>query len=650
MNPTSYREQLYETFTGTDADFEHSVERALDVGTEYLDLRIGFLTRIDDGVQEILIATGDDPAIQPGETCPIDEAYCRTTVETDGALSVHHAEASSAISDLALSTFGLGAYIGAKIEVDGDVFGTVCFADDARRAQEFDEAEEIFVELLARLIGHAYDRQAYERELEERNATLERERDRFEGIAENSADVLFRLDEVGNFTYVSSAVERVLDRDPAELVDGSFARFLDDAAEADALEAYERVMAGDSVKSIELAFLDDSGDRVLLEVNATPIRENADVVGVQGVGRDVTDRVERERELRIKNRAMDEASIGISISDARAPDDPLSYVNDGFERLTGYPEREALGLNCRYLQGPATDFDATATLREAIANGEGTTVDILNYRRDGTPFWNQLRVNPIHDDGGQLTHYLGFQEDVTGRKRTEQLLQLLNRVLRHNLRNDMNVVMGLSEMVAGYDDEDVADLGSRIERTAKELFDLSEQARKLEEHARSDRSPERIDPVELVERIERRQLAGTPSARIEWSVETDRDCCVGPEVETALSELFTNAIEHNDTSDPWVSVTVTDDGEWLEFVVEDNGPGIDEMESRVVASGVETAVEHGDGLGLWLVNWIVTRYGGSFQITARDVGDGTIATLRLPAIDEGTSIEAAERRPTVLFR
>jgi PAS domain S-box-containing protein len=300
MDPSGYREEIYDIFTGTDgdADVTAQVERALDVGTEYLGLPIGFLTRIDDGTQEIVTATGEHAGIRAGERCPLDKAYCRRTVEMEGTLAVQDAAASSSVSDRALQAFGLGAYIGVTVTVDDEAYGTVCFAGESNREEPFSETEEIFLELLGKLIGQALERRAYERELEARTERLEREKARFEGIAETSFDILFRLDRAGTFTYVSSAVERVLGYAPEELIGTPFASWLDGASIDDALRAFERTVDGEAVENLELDFVDTSGERIVVAVNATPARdEDGDVIGVQGVGRDVTARKEREREL-----------------------------------------------------------------------------------------------------------------------------------------------------------------------------------------------------------------------------------------------------------------------------------------------------------------------------------------------------------------
>jgi PAS domain S-box-containing protein len=126
---------------------------------------------------------------------------------------------------------------------------------------------------------------------------------------------------------------------------------------------------------------------------------------------------------------MDEAPIGISISDPSRGDNPLIYVNDGFERLTGYDASAAVGRNCRFLQGEDTDPETVADLREAIDAREAATVELRNYRRDGTAFWNRVTVAPVTDGGGEVTHFVGFQRDVTDRKRDRQKLERAKHLL-----------------------------------------------------------------------------------------------------------------------------------------------------------------------------------------------------------------------------
>jgi len=293
------------------------------------------------------------------------------------------------------------------------------------------------------------------------------------------------------------------------------------------------------------------------------------------------------------------------------------------------------------LQGPGTDPDCVRTIRDGVDAREPMTVQLLNYRRDGTPFWNRVTVTPIEDESGTVTHFLGFQQDVTEQQRITRLVELLNRVLRHNLRNELTVIEGYTDFVD--EPPEGMDIQDRIRRPLRRLVSLSERARELENIAKKAHDPARLDPTELLSDVADQHRDG---ATVEVGVDTDRDICAGTELKTAIDELVTNAVTHAG-EDPTVSLSARDDGEWVVVTVADDGPGIPPMEVAVVESGQETPLEHGKGLGLWLVNWVVTQYGGSFQLSA---DDGTVATLRLPAIDPGQSVTDAARRPTALLQ
>ena len=139
-------------------------------------------------------------------------------------------------------------------------------------------------------------------------------------------------------------------------------------------------------------------------------------------------------QLALKDRALDVAAEGITIADARLPARPLMYANDGFERLTGYPVGEVLGRNCRFLQGPESDPTAVAEIRAAIAEQRECIVEILNYRRDGSSFWNRLSVTPVRDESGVVTHFIGIQSDVTARREAEEGLRRAKAALDHDLK------------------------------------------------------------------------------------------------------------------------------------------------------------------------------------------------------------------------
>ena len=125
-------------------------------------------------------------------------------------------------------------------------------------------------------------------------------------------------------------------------------------------------------------------------------------------------------DLAVRDRAVVAAGLSFTITDPNQPDDPLVFVNPAFERTTGYSYEEAVGRNCRFLQGPGTDPAAVARVRELLERREHGTVTLLNHRKDGTAFWNELSLSPVYDGQGRLTHFVGIQADVTSRVLAEQ--------------------------------------------------------------------------------------------------------------------------------------------------------------------------------------------------------------------------------------
>jgi len=111
--------------------------------------------------------------------------------------------------------------------------------------------------------------------------------------------------------------------------------------------------------------------------------------------------------------------MAMIVTDATQADNPIIFANDAFLRLTGYSRDEVIGRNCRFLQGPETDPQAVKALRAAIAAGEDIAIDILNYRKDGSAFWNALYLSPVRNDAGQIVYFFGSQLDTTDKKTVE---------------------------------------------------------------------------------------------------------------------------------------------------------------------------------------------------------------------------------------
>jgi len=141
-----------------------------------------------------------------------------------------------------------------------------------------------------------------------------------------------------------------------------------------------------------------------------------------------------EPELQLLYQAIAASSNGITISDAGQPDNPLIYVNRSFELMTGYSAEEVLGSNCRFLQGHDGDQPALDEVRAALREERDCFVLLRNYRKDGTPFWNEFRLSPVHDERGRLVNFVGVQNDVTERKHAEEDLRRAHDELEDRVR------------------------------------------------------------------------------------------------------------------------------------------------------------------------------------------------------------------------
>ena len=165
--------------------------------------------------------------------------------------------------------------------------------------------------------------------------------------------------------------------------------------------------------------------------------------------------------------AMAQTRMAVCLSDPSQPDMPIVFANRAFRRLTGYDEEEILGRNCRFLQGPKTDSESVARVRKAIEDEDVVVVELLNYRKDGTPFWNALHLGPIYDSSGNLIYFFGSQwdvSDVRAARAEERHAREMARELSHRMKNMFSVISGIVNVmgrVRGVEKE-AAEINSRI--------------------------------------------------------------------------------------------------------------------------------------------------------------------------------------------
>ncbi len=641
-----------------------------------------------------------------------------------------------------------------------------------------------------------------------------------------------------------------------------------------------------SVDRTEARVVGLDGTQTPVEITGTGI-EWGESPAVILIVRDISELKEHRQELALKDRVMDDAPVGITIADATQDDHPLLYANERFQELTGYSEGELLGRNARFLQGAETDPEPVAALRRGIEADEPVTAELTNYRKDGTEFWNRVTIAPVEDRNGDVTQYVGFQEDVTERRESERTLRqfqraveaagnvilitdtdgtieyvnpafesvtgysseealgetprlfssgemaneyyenlwetvlagdvwkdeivnrrksgelyyaretispltddegnvtafvaiqtditeqkeregqlqqyeraiegandlicatdtnhnylfanrgyreyhdieqddiseltprevlgpdvwetiephidrtlagnsvhyrmersrpnrsdrtfdvryypledgetgevegvvatlrdvtpqrdrerqlhVLDRVLRHNLRNAMSVITGNAELIAAQTEQELNGLAENIIETGEELLGVTERERKIVEVLSEARL---VHPLEISDYIERpvtdlRQHH--PNATIDLTMPDEVHAATIPQIEQAITELLENAVDHSDRTEPTVSVTVESHPETVEVDIADDGPGIPEQEQTILTGEDDIdPLYHGSGLGLWLVNWIVTHSDGTLAFEENEPR-GSVVKLTLPKTHMDQPIGVAAR-------
>lgn len=136
------------------------------------------------------------------------------------------------------------------------------------------------------------------------------------------------------------------------------------------------------------------------------------------------------------------------ITDPRQDDNPIVFVNDAFLKCTGYERAEIMGRNCRFLQGPDTDQEAVKLISEAVGAKRDISIDLLNYRKDGTPFWNALHISPVVSQAGELQYFFTSQLDVTERREALATKTALLHEINHRVKNNLMMITALIVMQA----------------------------------------------------------------------------------------------------------------------------------------------------------------------------------------------------------
>ena len=460
---------------------------------------------------------------------------------------------------------------------------------------------------------------------------------KYQRAVESSGHAIYCTDFDGVIDCVNPAFEETTGYSGEEVI-GETPAILQSGEHEQAFyqDLWETILDGDVWRN-EVINERKDGERYIIDQTIAPVTdESGEITHFVAVNSDITEKRTTERELDVLKSAIDKAHAPLALTDPHKEDNPMVYVNEAFEDITGYTESDALGRNCRFLQGDDTDPETVARLREAINNEERITVELYNYRKDGTPFWNQLTVAPVYDSDGELIRYLGTQRDVTDQKERIQELQRQNErldefasVVSHDLRNPLNVAEGWLQLAK---DERESEELSYVEGALNRMEVLIDDLLTLARQGETVTDFELIELARLVENC----WATVETTTASLTVEVDHETLIQADtsrLKQVFENLMRNAIEHGG-SDITVTVGELDDG----FYIEDDGAGISQNErDKIFKAGYSTATS-GTGFGLSIVSQIAIAHGWNISVTESEAGG---ARFEITGVTRGSSVKDA---------
>ncbi|RQH03292.1 sensor histidine kinase [Natrarchaeobius oligotrophus] len=305
--------------------------------------------------------------------------------------------------------------------------------------------------------------------------------------------------------------------------------------------------------------------------------------------------------------------------------DTVVDVNDVGRRVLDDPE----------IGDPIADVlpdGSDGSLPETLASGDGEFV----VRTEGRTRIYRRRSTTLTDRFDRRTGRIIYFDDVTDLVEREQRISVLNRVLQHNVRNELSLVVGHLDSAAETATEPTAEHIDAARESAMQVVDLSDKARTLERTITASGAREVVSVSTVVRRVLDDVRSTYPDATFEMAVPDEPiRATVASEMllEATLENLLENAVDHNDSDVPQVAVRIDRTADSVHLSVRDDGSGIPDVERRVLHNLTETPLDHGSGLGLWIAEWTATLSDGRLSISEHD-GGGALVTLSVPVAEE----------------
>ncbi|MDS0292931.1 PAS domain S-box protein [Halogeometricum luteum] len=534
---------------------------------------------------------------------------------------------------------GFESCVCVPLEYRGSNYGVLVLYSEREGAFGGEDGPKDPLQQLGDAVAHAID--TVERRREERE--LKRRREEFSTFVKDVEEYsIFRLDPDGHVASWNRGAEEIKGYEESEVLGKHFSIFYpEDTEDGYPSELLERARTEGQVKTEGWRVRKD-GTRFWALVSITALTGDGGACrGFVKVVRDMTDRKRRERRLdAVFNRTFQFMGL-------MDPDGTVVKVNDAATEFAGTDREELIGK--RFWEAPWWDAseDTIAGLRDAIrwaAAGEFVRYEATGADpRTGEELVLDFSITPVTDEMGEVVLLVPEGRDITERKQRErelrqerERLEFMNRILRHNLLNGLNVVSARAEILEDFVDEPGRTHLSTVRGRIEEMVDLVETMRSFTKAIVHSEAHE-LEPKPLGKTLVR-ELERIDDDNEHVVVSTERpipdvDVLADDLLPQVFENLLTNAVQHNDKAVPRVAVDVEECSDGMVAVrIEDNGPGVPDKEKRhIVEKGVEGLSTPGSGFGLYLVKELVDSYGGTIDVSDNDP-TGAVFTIVLQTV------------------
>lgn len=500
--------------------------------------------------------------------------------------------------------------------------------------------------VITKLIGTCQDKTTKEKEQLE----LIKSYNDLNKILDASLDIISVVNENGEFIQLNNAVERIWGYSIDELLGKRNTDFVVSEDLNKTLDIIEKIKQGEDVINFENKYKHKNGKVVSMSWSATI---DTKTKLRYAIGRDISEKVERENQLKLLESVITNTVDSVVITEAAPIDFPgpkIVYVNEAFEKMTYYSKAEVIGQSPRILQGPETDRNELDRLKLCLQKWEPCEVEIINYKKNGEPFWIHFTVVPVANEQGWFTHWVSIQHDVTERKKQEvEKNKLINELVEnnkdlkqfsyitsHNLRAPVTNLLALIKL---FDWSEIKDNENKMllqsfEKSTTQLNDsINDLLNILVLKEKKAAEPTSISFLEIFNKT----LLSFTIILNELEVQFKIDFSAANTVlfnreylESIFTNLISNAIKFNSPNRQLIiEINTFLESNYVVMQFKDNGLGIDLEKNKDKIFKLFQTFHHGKdskGVGLYLIQTQLTALGGKIEVTS-EVDKGACFTL-----------------------